>query len=163
MASSAARLLDESDEEHEAWLDVWVRLELHDLPGFPRWEAEVHGELQLVWKGLLSVYAHFCKHTSVATASAAEHGLRLTAAGWVAMLKECGLSTKHCPEFAMLHLFSDAAVDQVAKLAASGEARQRGTPTSARRSNSRCCPARLAPGWGTGYGPSGSLRGPHSS
>ncbi|KAL1507904.1 hypothetical protein AB1Y20_007510 [Prymnesium parvum] len=106
-------LLDESVDEHEEWVQIFKSLSLHSLPGFPSWEQNIYNLLHGHWKELLSIFIFYCKKEKVTTSSA-EVGLRLSAAGWLALIKQAQLAVPQKFEAtAFLQLFFKVATGVV--------------------------------------------------
>ena len=103
-----ARAAGESESDHAEWLQIFASLRLDDLPGFPAWEQGVYSALHAHWPTILSIFTYACKH-NLMPATAADSGLRLSAQGWVSLLKQCGVPTKAFPEARLLQLFARVA------------------------------------------------------
>lgn len=47
--------------EAKAWLQIWEKIDLSDLPGFPEWEKPAFEQLQANWPTLLSIFIFYTR------------------------------------------------------------------------------------------------------
>ena len=87
----AAPMPGQSPEELKAWLDVWNKMALMDMYGFPLWEKEVHDILQPLFKDISSIFLAYCRSISEVSA---EDALEMSMEEFHDFVVDVGLETK---------------------------------------------------------------------
>ena len=93
--SCSVPLEGEGAKAHRRWLDVWRRLELTDVAGFPLWERGVHDTLHARFGALRSIFLAYAR--SAVAADSAEDAFEMEMAEFKHFVDECGLETPYVP------------------------------------------------------------------
>ena len=88
-------------QEQRAWLQIWSKVDLSDLPGFPEWDRAAFEQLQANWQTLLSIFVFYSRGYGGNAAGA--HGA-LTPWGFLQWADDSKILTK---------VFSDARVQDI--------------------------------------------------
>ena len=119
-----------------AWLSIWQRMDLSDLPGFPEWDRPAFEQLQANWPTLLSIFIFYSRGYGGDAAGA--HG-SMTPWGFMQWADDSKVITK---------IFSDARVQDIYEytVAAAGTGDMMSFPAFV-QAVVRCAVERANPRW----------------